>query len=574
MADYYSILKKTVGALPENNGAARRGVYSRARTAIVKQLKAYEPPLSPSEITAEQLRLEEAIRKVEAEAARESLGLSSQPSSPSGGPASARSTSFPAPPVPSSPISSGATHPAAPAPRSTTSPAPSAPAAASGRSLFGDSKTFEPRTSTDAFVPYADSSTHSRASAPSSGFPPAKPASYGGATKSAEGGDFGTVKTSVEASETPAASAGPVSSVGDQKFSSFSGSELGGADREADSSGFADQDSKRRIPILPIALVGLLILIVFGIAGVLYSQKDTVAELMATSPGEDSGELVGLERIEPTITTPTVVGEDDSAAATKIEDRVPGVGGAEEAAPDDYRPVATTVITPGAPVDSETPDDAPAETVTEDTTSESSAISSVTPDAGGLPVSDNTADTSGELRSILYEEGDETNSAGTAVQGTVSWKLLDETNLSGVDQKILVADVVVPERDVSVSVRIKQNDDKSLPASHLVEIKYDFPEGFAAGDVVNVPGLVMKPTEEARGDALIGASVKVSPGYFWIALSNITSEAERNIALLRDRGWIDIPMLYSNGRRGILTLEKGSEGMKLVEQAIAAWNAS
>lgn len=75
MADYYSILKKTIASLPESNGASRRSVYSRARNAIVNQLKAYEPPLSPSEITSEQLRLEEAIRKIEAEAARAELGL-------------------------------------------------------------------------------------------------------------------------------------------------------------------------------------------------------------------------------------------------------------------------------------------------------------------------------------------------------------------------------------------------------------------------------------------------------------------------------------------------------------------
>ena len=49
MADYYSILKKTIASLPENNGAARRSVYSRARNAIVNQLKAYEPPLAPSD---------------------------------------------------------------------------------------------------------------------------------------------------------------------------------------------------------------------------------------------------------------------------------------------------------------------------------------------------------------------------------------------------------------------------------------------------------------------------------------------------------------------------------------------
>lgn len=75
MADYNSVLKKAVAGLQENTGSARRAVYQRARNAIVKQLKSYDPPLSPSQITEEQLKLEEAIRKVEAEAARESLGL-------------------------------------------------------------------------------------------------------------------------------------------------------------------------------------------------------------------------------------------------------------------------------------------------------------------------------------------------------------------------------------------------------------------------------------------------------------------------------------------------------------------
>ncbi len=126
---------------------------------------------------------------------------------------------------------------------------------------------------------------------------------------------------------------------------------------------------------------------------------------------------------------------------------------------------------------------------------------------------------------------------------------------------------------MKVDIRIKPNDDTSLPASHLVEIKYEFPENFAPGDVVNVPGLVMKPTEEARGDALIGASVKVSPGFFWIALSSLPNEQQRNLALLRERGWIDIPMLYENGKRGILTLEKGTAGADAVEKAITSWQA-
>ena len=81
----------------------------------------------------------------------------------------------------------------------------------------------------------------------------------------------------------------------------------------------------------------------------------------------------------------------------------------------------------------------------------------------------------------------------------------------------------------------------------------------------------MKTTEEARGDALRGASVRVADGFFWVALSSIDDERERNIALLRDRGWIDIPILYESGKRAILTLEKGTPGDQVVQKALDDW---
>ena len=113
----------------------------------------------------------------------------------------------------------------------------------------------------------------------------------------------------------------------------------------------------------------------------------------------------------------------------------------------------------------------------------------------------------------------------------------------------------------------------TLPASHLLEVRFDLPQNFTGQGVAEVPGLVMKTTEEARGDALIGASVKVADGFFWVALSNIPDERERNLTLLQERGWIDLPMLYENRKRAILTLEKGTPGTRAVEQAVAAWRA-
>src|SRR5579863_52910 len=72
MTDYHPLIVRAVEGLDKSTGEARRALYERARTALVTQLRSVEPALSESEITKERLALEEAIRKVEAEAARKS----------------------------------------------------------------------------------------------------------------------------------------------------------------------------------------------------------------------------------------------------------------------------------------------------------------------------------------------------------------------------------------------------------------------------------------------------------------------------------------------------------------------
>src|SRR5215469_11418366 len=74
MADYYPLIAKAVSGLDRSTGEARRALYDRARTALLAQLRGVEPALSEPDITRERLALEEAIRKVEAEAARRSRG--------------------------------------------------------------------------------------------------------------------------------------------------------------------------------------------------------------------------------------------------------------------------------------------------------------------------------------------------------------------------------------------------------------------------------------------------------------------------------------------------------------------
>src|SRR5207253_3258003 len=88
MADYYPLVAKAIAGLEKNTGEGRRMLYERARTALVAQLRGMnDPPLTEAEITRERLALEEAIRKVEAEAARRGREPRAEPVAPKPEPA-------------------------------------------------------------------------------------------------------------------------------------------------------------------------------------------------------------------------------------------------------------------------------------------------------------------------------------------------------------------------------------------------------------------------------------------------------------------------------------------------------
>ena len=125
---------------------------------------------------------------------------------------------------------------------------------------------------------------------------------------------------------------------------------------------------------------------------------------------------------------------------------------------------------------------------------------------------------------------------------------------------------------MSVRFALHKNTDQTLPASHLIEVVVDMPADFPGKAIKTVPRVVMKPTEDARGQALVGAPAKVTDGFFWVALSAAEGDVTSNLALLRDADWIDLPFVYETGQRAILTFEKGAAGEQVFDQAIAAWS--
>ncbi|MEO1142710.1 MAG: hypothetical protein AAFW66_10255, partial [Pseudomonadota bacterium] len=67
MADYYSILNKTISGLARNTPEVREVVYNKARAAIEKQLRGLSPPPGEAAIESQLKLLEEAIIVIEAE---------------------------------------------------------------------------------------------------------------------------------------------------------------------------------------------------------------------------------------------------------------------------------------------------------------------------------------------------------------------------------------------------------------------------------------------------------------------------------------------------------------------------
>src|ERR1700722_19304940 len=128
MTDYQPLIARAIEGLGKSTGEARRTLYERARSALVTQLRSVEPALSESEITRERLSLEEAIRKVEADAARKArMEARSEPRfEPRPLRPAPRATS-PAPPPQSPPLPPSVAARQPPAPPTQERPAPRPP---------------------------------------------------------------------------------------------------------------------------------------------------------------------------------------------------------------------------------------------------------------------------------------------------------------------------------------------------------------------------------------------------------------------------------------------------------------
>jgi len=173
-------------------------------------------------------------------------------------------------------------------------------------------------------------------------------------------------------------------------------------------------------------------------------------------------------------------------------------------------------------------------------------------------------------RAILFEE-DPGSPTGNQYIGSVVWhtEAVDHIGSSQAEMAVR-ADIDIPDRKFKMTMLVARNVDPAVPASHTAELTFALPPDFGGGGIANVPGILMKPSAQGHGTPLVALTGKVTNSLFRMNLSNVDADRLRNLQLLKQGSWFSIPMVFTNGRRAIIAIEKGVSGDQAFKSAFGS----
>jgi hypothetical protein len=574
MADYYSILSRTVSGLPANNADNRKLVYAKARAAIDRQLRAINPPPTDDAIARQMESLEAAIERIESENRAAVPVPTAPPQRPVQTPAPQRPAAAPAP-APEARVAA----PVQPRPPVREQvppqqrPATPVPPAAS-RPLAGSAQPVR----TGAPDPFGASRAQPQAparpaQAPQQVQPVPRPAS--------PRGEPPPYDSSLDAVVDIDRTARPRPSPQTRRRSTL----------EAP----ARSSSALTMVVITIFILGLIagggyalwrnsesLLALVGMGSEPSSQAQPAAD-PAADPTAGQGETANADAANGK--QDARLGGDAANATDTAEDGTPppdaATAGQPAAAAD--TDAASQVPLPGTDAAANSEAQAQAETPqvrpVEDPAANGTQVAAVPQQAetagaaaGGAATEQANAAPAIGQKAYLYEEG-AAGSGATRDDAAVVWTLEQLSPADGFPpEPVIKGKVEVPGRGLVMDITIKRNVDEALPASHIIELYFEAPPDFSGGNIENVARFVMKASEQARGEGLVAVPAKIDTGYFLIALNNLEQAMATNKRLLVESSWIDIPLGYTTKRRALVTLEKGAIGDKVFKEAFAAWD--
>ncbi|MGU3400346.1 transcriptional regulator [Brucellaceae bacterium D45D] len=308
-------------------------------------------------------------------------------------------------------------------------------------------------------------------------------------------------------------------------------------------------------------IAGLVALLVLGGAGAaVWFNKEQLQE-MASSLGRSDA---------PSTSGDTPGGTDNDNSATPPADN--NTSGNDTPPPaqqaDGEQKLTQRLMPDGSEVD-----DGPAAEA--QTLGEGKSTAASTPAGSAAPASPGNQSAAQQpvaegQQALLYEERGGTEQ-GSVERGTVAWSVIQESPGEGQPEEPAVrATVTMPTSKLQLKMTVRKNTDQSIPASHLIEMVFIPPEDFSGGVIDNVQRITFKDTEQATGNPLIAVPSKIGDNFFIIWLNDARTAQDTNLSLMRRLQWIDIPVSYRNGRRGLISLEKGAAGEKAFIDVLGA----
>ena len=530
MADYYPLIARAIAGLdPSAPGEQRRALYERARTALISQLRGVQPALSEAESTRERLALEDAVRRVEADAVRRAAAHQAAPGVEAPPPERP-----PAPPPPAAPPSPSA-QPRAPLPGRRDGPRPG-----------------------DALRESARSARTGNAPPPAPGRPASRPEANGAPDQRPPRNLRGDQPPPLTRAQPPVQSGLP-SSMRDVRA----------RDQRSDDTRMLDEFTQdARAQRRPPQGSGMRDVVADAndLGGATRSARRSQAQdfpdQRGTAPYSYDESIEEAGRYQPNGSPRARASRDEPETekrgfplktAIAVCVAIIAIGGAVWGGPKAYS-LFKSLTKPAQQAD----------TAPKDAAGTRPKIT----DRVGQPGSAQIAPVA--QRVVLYDE-DPSAPQGKQYVGSVIWRTEAVKVPAGQPPDIGVrADIDIPERKIKMSLSIRRNTDASLPASHTAELTFVLPPDFGT-TIANVPGVLMKSNEQARGTPLAGLAVKVTDGFFLVGLSNVEADKARNLQLLKERSWFDIPLVYANQRRSIIAIEKGAPGERAFNEAFTAW---
>jgi len=166
---------------------------------------------------------------------------------------------------------------------------------------------------------------------------------------------------------------------------------------------------------------------------------------------------------------------------------------------------------------------------------------------------------------LIETDGDTSSVTSLSRNGRVTWRMTKITpSLSRPSIPAVRGDVEILGGQLRLMISIRENFDDMLPASHVIDLRFSNTADFHGKSVIDMPGLVIKQSEQASGQSLAGVTAKISDGFFYLALSSDPKDQQNNAFIMKNGKWWSIPLIYETGERATLLVSATSGDSNII----------